>query len=122
MVKTRICPGTKDERCGRLTTLPRGRCERHPEAFGARFRPGPPSPVYASRRWRKLRKQVIEVWVAEHGWTCPGWRKPPHPSRRLQVDHIKPLVAGGDAFDRANLRPLCPSCNARKSLHDRHVR
>lgn len=31
------------------------------------------------------------------------------------VDHIRPLNAGGERFDPANLQPLCRLCHSRKT-------
>ena len=31
---------------------------------------------------RRLAKRTVEAHVARHGWTCPGWHHPPHPSAR----------------------------------------
>jgi 5-methylcytosine-specific restriction endonuclease McrA len=121
--RTRICAGRERDgtRCANPT---QGRtCPLHADSFGALFGPRTEQHrVYASRRWRRLRRQVLDDWVRAHGWTCPGWRRAAHPAARLQVDHVIPLVAGGAPYDPANLRPLCPSCNARKSLHDRYER
>ena len=119
---SRICAGRDGDgrRCANPT---QGRyCPEHADAFGAMFGPRTAHHgVYASRRWRRLRREVIDAWVRAHGWTCPGWRRAAHPASRLQVDHVIALVAGGAAFERGNLRPLCPGCNARESLHDRHA-
>lgn len=118
-----VCRGRNDD--GRLclnqTSDPSRYCEEHRgKGFGAWYGPRTTSDaIYHTRAWRKLRKQVISAWVAEHGLVCPGWRKPPHPTMTFAVDHIVPLFAGGAPMDRANLRALCKSCNSRKSLHDR---
>lgn len=34
------------------------------------------------------------------------------------VDHITPIVDGGDRLDRANLQPLCVPCHAIKTASD----
>jgi 5-methylcytosine-specific restriction enzyme A len=65
---------------------------------------------------------VLRAWRGEHGSWCPGYERPAHRASDLTVDHVIPLVAGGAPYERGNLRPLCPGCNARKSLHDRHER
>ena len=35
------------------------------------------------------------------------------------VDHIIPILKGGDKWDRNNLQPLCAKCHAKKSALDR---
>lgn len=32
-----------------------------------------------------------------------------------EVDHIKPIAAGGELFDRDNLQSLCKSCHSHKT-------
>ena len=85
-----------------------------------RFRRTPDHPVRRTSAWRRLAKRTVESWVAVHGWTCPGWRREPHPVRpgELAADHPVPLVLGGEPPPK---RPgvLCASCNARKGLSQR---
>lgn len=58
-------------------------------------------------RWEKLRAAVFE----RDGWVCVACG-----SRDvLEVDHIKPLAAGG-THDIRNLQCLCRPCNRRKSF------
>lgn len=123
-MRTIVCRGKEPDgsRCPNPTSDPSRRCPRHRD-FGARFRPSSRRPrVYDSPAWRRLRAEVIADWVARHGWVCPGWRVPAHPARRLVVDHVTPLIAGGAGLDRANLRALCVACNSRKALRDRKAR
>jgi 5-methylcytosine-specific restriction protein A len=39
-----------------------------------------------------------------------------------EVDHIIPILEGGDRLDPANLQPLCTKCHREKSLEDRFRR
>lgn len=80
--------------------------------------------MYRTQRWRRLASSVVSDWVAVHGWVCPGWKRDAHPVAEggLAVDHVEPLSHGGAPFDRANLSPLCPPCNSRKSLNQRNER
>lgn len=90
-------------------------CAKGRGAF-AGFRQSPRQRSYDSAAWRTLSRRVREEWVAEHGWWCPGWRRPAHPARVLTVDHITPLIEGGAPLDRTNLRVLCQGCHGRVSL------
>src|SRR5262249_47217281 len=82
-------------------------CAAKKKGVAAGLRPAPRQPAYAQSRWRTLSKRIRDEWVAEHGWVCPGWRRPAHPSRDLTVDHVVQLIDGGAAFDRSNLRVVC---------------
>jgi 5-methylcytosine-specific restriction endonuclease McrA len=57
-------------------------------------------------QWRALRLVVLseEPYCAQ-----PGCRRP-----ATEVDHIRPLSRGGDAYDRSNLRAICKSHNSSK--------
>ena len=57
--------------------------------------------------WQRRSKQARDAWVNEHGWVCPGYRVPPHPSTDLTVDHVDPR-------NDSVLAVLCRSCNASK--------
>lgn len=50
--------------------------------------------------WPQRSRQAVAAHVAAHGWNCPGWGTPPHPSRDLTLDH--------------QVGVLCRECNARK--------
>ena len=100
----------REERNARRCASPtQGRyCPLHADSFGALFGPRTDHHrVDASRRWRTLRRQVLDDWFRVHGWTCPGWRRAAYLPSRLQVDHVYPLVAGGAPYERGSLRPLC---------------
>lgn len=62
--------------------------------------------------WPTLSRQLRQQHVATHGWWCPGWHTPPHPSHDLVVDHIKPRSTEA-------LQVLCRSCNSRKAATER---
>lgn len=62
--------------------------------------------IYNSRRWRRLRKlQLSQSPLCE---LCQ-----PGPVPATQVDHVKPIADGGEAWDMDNLRSLCASCHSR---------
>jgi hypothetical protein len=74
-----------------------------------------PSPfdwVYRDPRWKALRAQV----VAECGNRCCD---PEHDSKhaitKLDLDHIRELVDGGEPFSRANVMLRCHRCHSRKT-------
>ena len=54
------------------------------------------------RRWRRRRAEVLD----RDGWRCVKCGRP----GRLEVDHIRPLRAGG-TDDVDNLRTLCRDCH-----------
>lgn len=118
-MRTSICGRRLHDgsRCPALTTGGRY-CDTH-QPFAARFRQGTRPPVRDLRAWRRVRAALLEAWVAEHGWVCPGHGRPTHPSRDLTADHRVPLVQGGAPLDPANLAVLCRACNSRKSMRDR---
>lgn len=55
------------------------------------------------RRWRLLRLRIIE----RDGHRCTKCGR----AGRLEVDHIRPVADGGEAYDESNLRTLCRSCH-----------
>lgn len=63
--------------------------------------------------WPTLSKKLRAAWVKEHGWWCPGWHTPPHPSRDLVLDHV-------NQRSRQQLAILCRTCNSRKSATERN--
>jgi 5-methylcytosine-specific restriction endonuclease McrA len=75
---------------------------RHRRAAQAAKRPEP-RPRYDDVAWNALRALVLEV--GKCAW-CGS-------TKRLTVDHIKPLNAGGTSV-RANLQCLCRACNTAK--------
>ena len=60
------------------------------------------------RRWAAVRRAVLD----RDGWRCANCGRP----GRLEVDHIKPLAAGGDMYAMENLQALCAfPCHAEKT-------
>lgn len=71
--------------------------------------------IHGSSRWQAVRLQVLRDEPVCRA--CAG-RGVTELAR--YVDHVVPLaVAPERAFDRANLQPLCSSCNAWKSAAER---
>ena len=48
--------------------------------------------------WEKRSRRARTAWIAEHGMTCPGHNRPPHPADQLTLDHTTGKV-------------LCLTCN-----------
>lgn len=67
-----------------------------------------PTKQRARTGWRR-RQRILQNYIAANGYVCPGLGRPPHPALNLEVDHVVPLVLGGD--DRDGLRVLCTRCN-----------
>ena len=65
------------------------------------------NPVYNTKRWKELRKLVLEEDPDCHWCRIKGKR-----TLARQVDHVIELDRGGDPYDRSNLVPSCASCNA----------
>ena len=63
-----------------------------------------------SRGTERQSRELRTAWVARHGWICPGWKRAPHPSRDLTLDHVIPVVEGGQFS--GPVRVLCRSCNS----------
>ena len=59
--------------------------------------------VYKTRAWSIIRFRVMD----RDGWRCVKCGG----TGRLEVDHIKPVAAGGLKFDESNLRTLCRGCH-----------
>jgi hypothetical protein len=63
---------------------------------------------YVSKRWRKLRWQVL----TEHLFTCTGCKRVVTPSSQAVVDHKVPHRGDPRLFwDHANLQCLCKPCH-----------
>ena len=76
--------------------------------------------LYGTARWKKRRRQVLE----RDGYRCQDCgcevvrcsnSEPlPEGKRRATVDHVVPVVQGGDRWDPDNLQTLCEKCHTRK--------
>ena len=58
-------------------------------------------------RWARVRRAVLR----RDRYRCRSCGR----AGRLEVDHIRPLRAGGDPWDPGNLQTLCRSCHVRKT-------
>jgi len=72
---------------------------------------------YGSRRWKALRRLVLD----RDGWRCTvehagcrytaPWSLASAPPRVAHVHHIRPPVDGGPFWDETNLTSVCASFN-----------
>jgi 5-methylcytosine-specific restriction enzyme A len=67
--------------------------------------------MYRDPVWRRRSEHALAEHRRRYGNWCPGYRRPPHPSADLTLDHV---VSGTVRF---GTQVLCRSCNDRK----RHV-
>ena len=81
-------------------TTDRGHCPDHQPRYVR-------SPIYNTKRWRALRRQVL----TEEPW-C---RRNDCHQRAVDVDHIVALRHGGAPYDRTNLQALCRPHHAEKT-------
>lgn len=94
----------------------RGRCrdharERDTDLHSAPRRRSPAArKVYASKRWRILRRRVLTEQPICSTEGCDRLA--------TEVDHVDPIEEGGKPFARANLQGLCSPCHGRKTRQE----
>lgn len=110
---TRPCLGSALHRPGHtLTDRPGSRCPACSNQVEAtRTRAKRARRPYTSTEQHR-RATAVQAHVAAHGYWCPGWRTPPHPSQDLTADHPVEVARGG--AETQPLETLCRSCNGRK--------
>lgn len=86
------------------------RCTACTRAYNRRRARAHPRRVSSDAQER--RRAAITSWIATHGYVCPGYQRPAHPSVDLTADHVQAVAAGGSEYGQ--LAVLCRSCNARK--------
>jgi 5-methylcytosine-specific restriction protein A len=64
-------------------------------------------------QWRKFRLG----YLAQNP-LCVSCRKQGKYKGASEIDHIKPLAAGGDKFNPHNLQGLCKSCHSKKTFKE----
>jgi 5-methylcytosine-specific restriction enzyme A len=98
--------------CGVPTTG--SRCPTHQRQWILSHR-GTTTQQGYGRAWRRLAEAAVREHVASHGWLCPGWKRPSHPSRDLTADHPIAKANGGPVLpDQIDV--LCRSCNSSKGI------
>ena len=65
------------------------------------------NPIYNTKQWRELRKQILEQDSDCHWCRLKGKR-----IKATSVDHVIEIDAGIDPYDASNLVPSCASCNS----------
>lgn len=82
-----------------------------------------PSAGRSGRPWRRIRARVLSEETACFCGRLIDRTLPPGDPMSATVDHIVPLIAGGDPYERSNLRAAHRSCNsARRHVGDEQVR
>ena len=69
--------------------------------------------LYNSPRWRKYR-----AWFLRQHPLCAECERSGRTAIAVLVDHIRPVVEGGDFWDEANHQSLCDPCHRVKSAHE----
>jgi len=69
---------------------------------------------YNSSKWRKYSKDI-----RRRNPLCEHCKEKGLTVLATMVDHITPILQGGDKWDRNNLQPLCHKCHSSKSAKDR---
>lgn len=105
------------------TLTPRTRCPTH-ERVQQRAKDAK-RPQRRTHQAITTNAQLVQAWVDEHGWWCPGLADGPgahanHPSTDLVADHVVPVAAGG-AEDGAK-RVICRPGNSARTANLRRLR
>lgn len=66
------------------------------------------------RKWAVVRREVLE----RDGYRCRRCGR----AGRLEVDHVKPIAAGGSLYDLDNLQSLCRPCHFDKTRQENQAR
>ena len=66
------------------------------------------NPLYNTAKWRRLSKYMLAKFPLCKVCNVPA----------AHVDHIVPVVQGGQAFNEENLQTLCVSCHSRKTAKE----
>jgi 5-methylcytosine-specific restriction protein A len=91
--------------CDQLVT--KGRCPKHARQQDVSYvRAG--KRIYASARWRGLRRQVLREQPFCQVLGCF--------TLATDVDHVVPIRDGGAPFRRANLQALCKKHHSEKTI------
>ena len=94
--------------CPHLT--PTTRCPTHTSEQNKAWKVPERQKLYASKRWRMLRLQVLreQPWCQTEGCT----------NLATDVDHIVALRDGGDPYNREGLRALCKKHHSEKTARE----
>lgn len=72
---------------------------------------------YNTRRWQRLRKQVLDR--DSHLCQCSDCIESARITIATVADHIQPVTKGGSFWDENNIQALSVSCHQRKSAKER---
>ena len=68
---------------------------------------------YKTSTWRHTRADVLAYEPFCRQCALVGVK-----TIATEVDHIVPIAAGGDKWDRDNMQPLCTPCHSRKTASE----
>jgi 5-methylcytosine-specific restriction enzyme A len=69
--------------------------------------------LYSTAAWHRYRKAII----SRRGGECTACGATPL-DQHIHLDHIVPLVDGGEAFNELNIQILCRECHGRKTAKE----
>lgn len=91
----------------------RGRCKVHAAELDKYQKRHTPTKV-AERYERRDRARFLKRWKETYGNLCAGYKRPPHESKDLTVEHRIPVAdSPARRGDSSNWIALCRSCNSR---------
>lgn len=103
--------------CGVL--VQRGRCERH---RAERHRDIDSRRGTRQERGYGVAWQRLRVLVLQGEPLCRECGRRGELVPATEVDHIRPMAAGGAQFDVENLQPLCHACHSAKTMRESVIR
>lgn len=104
------CPSPADD-------ARRRRCRAHSRAIERTERRREGGRFYDLGRWRRTSRRKLTRDPLCEACLADGIE-----TLATEVDHVRPVEAGGAPFDPANLRSLCGSCHAVKTARERATR
>lgn len=89
--------------------------------------------VQRSNAWSKFRRGYIQYRLSQGHADCDICKAMFKEQYRtiagkvvrtqgIEIDHVKPISEGGNAFDYDNLQMLCPTCHKRKTIKEINMR
>ncbi len=115
---TRLCSDCRAQPAtyrGRCTNCNRTNQRQHGQR--SRLTKAQQRRIYNSARWKHTRAHVLHQQPL-----CPGVFGQPCGHVAEEVDHITPLIDGGDAYLLSNLQGLCRPCHFAKTRNERYGR
>lgn len=115
-------PRASDKECGRVgchRIVPSGvrHCDEHRKQKNRTdhqiYKSKETQAFYKGSTWRHTRADVLHYEPL-----CRECGKLGIETAATEVDHITPIAAGGDKWDRENMQPLCKPCHSRKTASE----